>query len=125
VNDERNPLRATLLRQRAEHLEAAARIDRELADLETGAPAFYSTETERLYPPKKKTRRAARDAIRQVQGFECIGVGRATIWRCGVTDYHRHFARNPKIVVLGNSTDEEIATKAIERAGLRSTRGER
>jgi hypothetical protein len=86
-------------------------------------PELYSTERPELYPPRRRTRRAARDAIRQVPGHYQIGTGRETQWRVSRSDYERHHARRPSVATpLAPIDVDALAERALAEARLRRTR---
>lgn len=85
----------------------------------------YSTERADLYPPGKKKRRPARDAIRAVPGHTRTGEGKATVWSVARAAYHAHHtcvARTLRIVPAQAADDDAIAEAAIAAAGVRPTR---
>lgn len=111
--------RAVLLRRRAELLEDAARIDRELADLEAiAAPADTFTS---LDLPPGTSRRAFREAAALIPGaFRC-----GHVWH---VDRAAWFAARAKpaartsIALVASSPAVDDADDIIRGAGLRVTR---
>jgi hypothetical protein len=88
------------------------------------APTLYSTERPEMWPPKCRSRRAARDRIRAVPEHVREGSGPATVWRVNVEAYRAHYMhrRAPIVQLLPTETDEILAARALAAAGLRSTR---
>lgn len=81
----------------------------------------YSTEPG-LWPPGVRTVRAARSRIRKVPGHERIGAG---VWQVARVVYLAHYTRRPVRAPAAPTQvvrDEEIAARALEAAGLRSTK---
>jgi hypothetical protein len=92
-----------------------ALVDERIAHALGIATLMYSTERPALYPPNKRTRRAARDAIRAAGG-ERLGTGRATVWRIDRAKYHAfHGRKPPELRLVATSTDQEIAERALAR----------
>lgn len=111
--------RASLLRRRAELLEGAARIDRELADLEANAsPA--DTFTSRDLPPGCPSRRAFAEACRTIVG--CFRSGHT--WHCPRDQWFgRRAKRTVAIALTKASADAPASVDAIiHDAGFRATR---
>jgi len=90
----------------------------------------YSTESSELWPRQARSRRHARDLIRQVPGHVRHGTGPATQWRVEADLYRRHYTKRPivKTVPAPSATTnepltaEQLADLALEEAGLRATR---
>jgi hypothetical protein len=82
----------------------------------------YSTHDPACWPPHSKSRRHARDRIRQAGG-ERIGQGRATQWRITRAAFDAFYAQRaaPALLAPGTSAndDDSIAEKAL--ADWRST----
>ncbi|AKV02318.1 hypothetical protein AKJ09_08981 [Labilithrix luteola] len=93
----------------------------------SAARPIYSTERRELYPPGRysdndvKARRQARDRIRQVPGYEHVGL----VYSVSAEAYRQHFAKPTRRVEApapANTNDEAIVAAALEGLGLRSTR---
>lgn len=85
------------------------------------AVAEYSTATPAEYPPRCRTRRAARDRIRQVPGHRREGTGRATVWIVAAEAYRAHCTRRREVPPSAPSNDVDgMADRAL--AAWRSTR---
>lgn len=99
----------------------------EIARVLGSTAADYSTATAECYPPGcDGCRRRARDRVRAVPEHRRIGTGRATVWTVSRDAYHAHHGRRaPVLRVVATSTDEDIASRALERSTTRATRGTR
>jgi hypothetical protein len=89
-----------------------------------GAAPIYST-ARGCGPPGTASRRAARDRIRAVPGHRREGRGRATTWTVTRTAYIAHHARAAAVApptMAAARTDDELASRALAAAGLRSTK---
>ena len=102
-----------------------AAVEAKLASLgiATTMAVVYSTERPELYPPGRRSRRAARDAIRVVPGAEHIGTVYA-VSRAAYEAHHAKHVRPPTVRLLPAlaADDEAGVGAALEAAGLRSTR---
>lgn len=103
--------------RKVEVLALLARVV-DLLIVDHGDRDFYSTDGE--WPPGCRSRRAARDRIRAVEPHERVGSGRATVFRCARSAYDAHWVRRRTRVVGVDA--EDLAARAIDRAGLRATR---
>ncbi len=93
-------------------------VDRRIAAVLGVTSLTFSTERPALYPPGKRTRRAARDAIREVPG--ALHEGR--VWSCSRDAYRAHHARPAstlRSVPAPVADDDAIANAALLAAGLR------
>lgn len=86
------------------------------APIMSPADETYSTEPG-TWPPRCRTRRAARDRIRRVPGHEREGEGPATVWRVSVDAYRAHYQRQraPELQLVSQLSDEEIAERALRQ----------
>lgn len=107
-NDE-NPLEAMF-----------ALLVRAVADelAQRGAPSIYSTEPG-MWPPGTRSARSAKRRIVQVPEHERVGAG---VYRCERDAYHAHYARrrrDPIPTPQRQTSDTDLAARALELAGLR------
>ena len=98
-------------------------VSRAIAVALDGAGVAYSTEPG-SWPPRCRSRRAARERIRLVPGHERVGRGRATVWRVSRAAYDAHNVRSraraaarpaTAPALLATSADHEIALRALGR----------
>lgn len=114
--------RTALLRQRAALQRELADIDEQLADAERAdEPAEYGS-TAPWPPPPGRSHRWLRDHARHIPGARRIGGarGRGVVWVVSAADYGRW--ATPRHVPAGVAGDDDLDA-ALERAGLRATRG--